>query len=87
MEGGFLPSVIFFFGSFYKSSELVVRLAALQASSNIANSLGHLLAAGLVEMQGIAGREGWFWLFCVEGMVVFLVGFGVCSQLPLTFTS
>ena len=50
---------------FYTSKELSVRLAAFWSTLNVARVISSLLAAGILEMRGIAGRPGWFWLFLV----------------------
>jgi hypothetical protein len=36
-----------------------------------------LLAAGILKMRGIGGKPGWFWLFLIEGLLTFLIGFAV----------
>lgn len=30
-------------------------------------------------MRGVSGKTGWFWLFLLEGLLTFLIGFTVCS--------
>lgn len=65
-EGGFIPGTILFATYFYTSKELSVRLAAFWSTLNIARVISSLLAAGILEMRGIAGRPGWFWLFLVS---------------------
>ena len=50
---------------FYTSKELSVRLAAFWSTLNVARIISSLLAAGILQMRGIAGRPGWFWLFLV----------------------
>jgi hypothetical protein len=50
---------------FYTSKELSVRLAAFWSTLNVARIISSLLAAGILEMRGVAGKPGWFWLFLV----------------------
>jgi hypothetical protein len=58
-------TVVLFATYFYTSKELSVRLAAFWSTLNVARVISSLLAAGILEMRGIAGKPGWFWLFLV----------------------
>ena len=73
-EGGFIPGVILFATYFYKSKELSVRLACFWSTLNIARVISALLAAGILEMRGVRGHSGWFWLFLLEGLLTFIIG-------------
>ncbi|KUI62328.1 hypothetical protein VP1G_09456 [Cytospora mali] len=68
-EGGFIPGTVLFATYFYKSKELAVRLAAFWSTLNIARVISALLAAGILEMRGVSGKPGWFWLFLIEGLL------------------
>jgi MFS family permease len=76
-EGGFIPGTILFATYFYKSKELSVRLACFWSTLNVARIISALLAAGILNMRGIGGKPGWFWLFLIEGLLTFLIGFVV----------
>lgn len=73
-EGGFIPGVILFATYFYKSKELSVRLACFWSTLNVARVISALLAAGILEMRGVHGQPGWFWLFLIEGLLTFVLG-------------
>jgi len=73
-EGGFIPGVILFATYFYKTKELSIRLACFWSTLNIARVISALLAAGILEMRGISGKPGWFWLFLLEGLLTFVLG-------------
>ncbi|KAI9643871.1 hypothetical protein NHQ30_007222 [Ciborinia camelliae] len=73
-EGGFIPGTILFTTYFYTSKELSVRLACFWSTLNIARVISALLAAGILEMRGIGGKPGWFYLFLIEGLFTFLIG-------------
>lgn len=81
-EGGFIPGVILFATYFYKSRELATRLAVFWSTLNLARVLSSLLAAGILQMRGIANRPGWFWLFLIEGLFTFLLGLISFFYLP-----
>ncbi|KAI6781201.1 uncharacterized protein J7T54_002557 [Emericellopsis cladophorae] len=81
-EGGFIPGAILMATYFYTSRELSVRLAAFWSTLNVARVISALLAAGLLEMRGIGGKTGWFWLFLVEGLLTFFIGVVSFLYLP-----
>jgi len=83
-EGGFIPGVILFTTYFYKSKELSIRLALFWSTLNIARVISALLAAGILEMRGVGGKSGWFWLFLIEGLLTFVVG-AIVSFLARSF--
>ncbi|RDW77911.1 hypothetical protein BP5796_05763 [Coleophoma crateriformis] len=86
-EGGFIPGTILFATYFYKTKELSVRLACFWSTLNIARVISALLAAGILEMRGIAGKPGWFWLFLLEGLLTFVIGVISILYLPVSPTS
>ncbi|KAJ8106040.1 hypothetical protein OPT61_g9805 [Boeremia exigua] len=85
-EGGFIPGVILFATYFYKSKELAVRLAIFWSTLNVARVISALLAAGILEMRGIGGKPGWFWLFLLEGLLTGLIAFISYLYLPASPT-
>lgn len=86
-EGGFIPGVILFATYFYKSKELSMRLAAFWSTLNIARVISALLAAGILEMRGVKGKPGWFWLFLLEGLLTVVIAFVSYLWLPISPTS
>ncbi|CAI6013901.1 hypothetical protein V2G26_003866 [Clonostachys chloroleuca] len=85
-EGGFIPGAILMATYFYTSRELSIRLAAFWSTLNVARVISALLAAGLLEMRGIGGRPGWFWLFLLEGLLTLLLGIVSFLYLPTSPT-
>lgn len=85
-EGGFIPGAILMATYFYTSRELSVRLAAFWSTLNVARVISALLAAGLLEMRGVNGRPGWFWLFLLEGLLTVILGLISFVWLPLSPT-
>jgi hypothetical protein len=81
-EGGFIPGAILMATYFYTSKELSIRLAAFWSTLNIARVISALLAAGFLEMRGIEGRPGWFWLLSLEGLLTFVIGVVSLVYLP-----
>jgi MFS family permease len=62
-EGGFIPGAILLASYYYKSRELATRLAIFWSTLNVARVISSLLAAGILNMRGVGGHPGWFWLF------------------------
>lgn len=81
-EGGFIPGTILFATYFYTASELGTRLAIFWSSLNIARVISALLAAGILQMRGIHGKPGWFWLFLLEGLLTMSIGIFAFFYLP-----
>ncbi|KAI0480746.1 major facilitator superfamily domain-containing protein [Xylariaceae sp. FL0804] len=86
-EGGFIPGVILMATYYYTSKELSVRLAAFWSTLNIARIISALLAAAILEMEGVRGKPGWFWLFLIEGLLTFVIGVVSFLYLPTSPTS
>jgi hypothetical protein len=53
---------------FYTKYELPARLALFWISSNVCGIFASFLAVGVLKMRGIAGKEGWRWLFLIESI-------------------
>ena len=85
-EGGFIPGTILFTTYFYKSRELSVRLAFFWSTLNVARVISSLLAAAILQLRGVRGKPGWFWLFLIEGLLTFLIGFFSYLYLPVSPT-
>ncbi|THX13816.1 putative MFS transporter [Aureobasidium pullulans] len=49
---------------------------------NIAKALSSLIAAGILNMRGIGGKPGWFYLLLINGLVVFVIGIISVLYLP-----
>ncbi|KAJ5209334.1 hypothetical protein N7449_003713 [Penicillium cf. viridicatum] len=86
-EGGFIPGTILFATYFYKTRELSVRLAFFWSTLNVARIISSLLAAGILQMRGVQGKTGWFWLFLIEGLLTFMIGVVGLLYLPSSSTN
>jgi nitrate/nitrite transporter NarK len=57
------------------------------SAATAAGAFGGLLARGIVEMDGVGGKDGWAWIFIIEGLVTFAVAitaFFVMYDYPAT---
>ncbi|KAI9368611.1 major facilitator superfamily domain-containing protein [Aspergillus egyptiacus] len=73
-EAGLFPGVNYFLSCWYKRSEVGVRMAIFFSAAALAGSFGGLLAAAIALMDGVGGKEGWAWIFILEGLVTIVVG-------------
>lgn len=73
-EGGFIPDAILYLSYFYNSKELPIRVSYFYTASNATPVLAAFMAYGLLHMRGVAGWEGWRWLFALEGGLTAIIG-------------
>ncbi|KAF8990706.1 MFS general substrate transporter [Cyathus striatus] len=86
-EGGVIPATLVYLGGFYKGTELATRLAWFWGVQTIASAVSGLMASGLLQLKGVAGLEGWKWLFIVDGIITLVVAIATWFYLPLNLTS
>jgi MFS family permease len=72
-ESGLFPCLALYLSSWYKPREQALRISYLFVSAALSGSFGGLFAYALLKMDGIAGLEGWRWLFIIEGCASVLV--------------
>ncbi|PNS20065.1 hypothetical protein CAC42_5515 [Sphaceloma murrayae] len=82
LEGGYYPGMVHFFTLFYTTAEMAPRLAVIAAMTDFSHIVAALLAAGVLKMRGVCSQPGWFWLFLIEGLVTFFIGFFSFLYLP-----
>ncbi|KAG9250302.1 major facilitator superfamily domain-containing protein [Emericellopsis atlantica] len=74
LMGGFIPDTVLYLTYFYKSNELPIRLSWFWTALMIVQIIGSLIAAGVLQMGGVAGWAGWQWLFMIEGLITLIIG-------------
>ncbi|KAF5723126.1 nicotinamide mononucleotide permease [Fusarium mundagurra] len=72
--GGFIPDSILYLSYFYKKTEMLIRLALFWFVDSMSGVVASFMAYGILHMRGVAGREGWRWLFLLEALVSLVVG-------------
>lgn len=89
-EGGLYPGVVYYITMWYPRHECGFRMALFFAMATAAGAFGGLFARGISEMSGVAGKDGWAWIFIIEGLMTFCVGctsyFAICDY-PAKYTS
>ncbi|KAK5046504.1 hypothetical protein LTR84_008307 [Exophiala bonariae] len=74
-EAGLFPGVTFYITLWYRRRECAFRAAIFFSAATIAGAFGGLLARGINEMNGTAGKPGWAWIFILEGIITVVVAF------------
>lgn len=54
--------------------DLATRISYFYIASALSGAFSGLLAAGIAEMDGVGGYEGWRWIFILEGLATLLIG-------------
>ncbi|KAL5042504.1 hypothetical protein BDW71DRAFT_216953 [Aspergillus fruticulosus] len=67
-EAGFLPGAVLVISKWYLPGESQTRIAILYTSAASGGAFSGLLAFGIAKMDGLAGYEGWRWIFIIEGL-------------------
>lgn len=73
--GGFIPDSILYLSYFYTKSEMPFRLALFWFVDSMSGVIASFIAYGVLHMRGVAGREGWRWLFLIEALISLVIGF------------
>ncbi|KAL9563555.1 hypothetical protein ACKAV7_012223 [Fusarium commune] len=81
-EAGFIPGGQYMLALFYREKELALRTSVFYFGNYFATTTGSLIAAGVLQMGGIAGLAGWQWLFIIEGIFTLLAFFVFILLLP-----
>ena len=78
-EAVFFPGAIYYLSAWYTKVELGKRIAGLYIAQQVGNAFGGLLAAAILQLDGVHHIAGWQWLFVIEGSAT--VGIGVICSL------
>ncbi|KAI5861286.1 MFS general substrate transporter [Durotheca rogersii] len=74
LQGGFIPDIVLYLSYFFKSTELPFRLALFWTTLRVVDVIAPILAYGILRLRGHHGREGWRWLFLIEGLFTLCIG-------------
>ncbi|KAE8368275.1 major facilitator superfamily domain-containing protein [Aspergillus caelatus] len=72
-ESGFMPGAVYLINMYYRRHELQWRLNLFFSASIIAGAVSGLLAYAINNMSGVAGYEGWRWIFIIEGLATVVI--------------
>ncbi|GAA5836663.1 hypothetical protein JCM11251_002690 [Rhodosporidiobolus azoricus] len=83
-EGGLFPGLVLYLSMFYRRRELQTRISLFFGAASLSGAFSGLLAAAIINMDGVGGKAGWRWIFYLEGAVTVLFGFALYFLLPAT---
>lgn len=81
-EAGFFPSVIYYFSGWFPMSWRGRAVSRIYIGSSLASVAMGSMSAGLLELDGRGGLQGWQWLFLVQGLPAALLGLMLLWILP-----
>ncbi|KNG89067.1 MFS transporter [Aspergillus nomiae NRRL 13137] len=73
-EAGLFPGISYYLSCWYKRSEFGIRMAIFFSAAALAGSFGGLLAAAIAKMDKVGGKDGWAWIFILEGLATVVIG-------------
>ncbi|CAH2351294.1 uncharacterized transporter [[Candida] railenensis] len=82
LQGGFIPDVCLWMSYFYTSKELPMRMSLFYIANPLTSVLSSLLAFGLLKIHTTNLKEGWRWLFLIEGLFTLVVGLFSYFKMP-----
>ncbi|ETN39865.1 uncharacterized protein HMPREF1541_06091 [Cyphellophora europaea CBS 101466] len=72
-ESGLFPGIVYYLSLWYKREERHYRVALFFSAAALAGAFGGILAWGIAHMRGVAGYNGWRWIFILEGLLTVVV--------------
>ncbi|GAB7328758.1 hypothetical protein MBLNU13_g00662t3 [Cladosporium sp. NU13] len=82
VEGGLFPGIVLYLSGFYKRHELQMRVGLFFSAAAMSGAFSGLLAAAIVQMDGLRGISGWQWIFLLEGVATICYGILLAVILP-----
>jgi len=80
-EAGFFPGIILYLSFWFPARYRAGVVSLFMAAAPISVVLGSPLSSALLEMDGLLGLKGWQWMFILEAIPAFLLGFVVLMYL------
>lgn len=82
LQGGFIPDVGLWMSYFYTSKEFPLRMSLFYIANPLTQVWSSLLAFALLKIRTDLVKEGWRWLFIVEGAFTLLIGIILFFKMP-----
>ncbi|BEI83108.1 hypothetical protein CcaverHIS002_0309760 [Cutaneotrichosporon cavernicola] len=73
-ESTLFPGAAYLIACWYPRKQMATRNTAFYFSSTAVGGLSSILAWGISQMHGTAGKSGWRWIFILEGLMTIMIG-------------
>jgi len=80
-EAGFFPGIILYLSFWFPARYRAGVVSLFMAAAPISVVLGSPISSALLEMGGLLGLRGWQWMFIMEAIPAFILGFVVLGYL------
>lgn len=74
VEAGFFPGMIYLTSQWFPRDHRASVMGLFYMGAPLALTLGSPLSGALLEMHGLLGHPGWYWMFMVEGLMAVVAG-------------
>ena len=81
-EAGFFPAATFLLTLWYRRYEVQRRMAVFYVAATLSGAFSGLLAYAIQKLDGKSGREGWQWIFLIEGLIPVFLSLFIWKILP-----
>lgn len=68
------PGISFFLSGWYKRREASKRISLFFAGAVLSGAFGGIFGFALSKMKGVGGKNGWSWIFIIEGLLSLVIG-------------
>lgn len=73
-EAGFFPGMIYLTSQWFPQQNRAGVMGLFYMGAPLALTFGSPLSGALLEMHGVGGQPGWYWMFMIEGILAVIAG-------------
>lgn len=73
-EAGFFPGMIYLTSQWFPQANRASVMGLFYMGAPLAMAFGSPLSGALLELDGMLGHPGWYWMFIIEGALAFAAG-------------
>lgn len=81
-EAGLYPGIMYLITVWFAQKDRATVVGLILTASSVAFIVANPIGGALMKMDGIAGLQGWQWLFVLEGIPTVLLGIYIFFSLP-----